>query len=230
MKSVFTSTRWSHSRTALAVNSLPLSDRMWPGGPRSTNSSASRYSTSSDRKCRATSIARHSPGVLVDDRQHAGRLTVVCASHDEVVGPDVVRPSRPETDAGPVVEPQPSPLRLLHGNLQPLAPPDAFHPLVVDDPALGSQQRRDATIAVAAILGGQADDRCCQRCLVVRDDTGTTLRRTRLSQVSASSPLRDAELLTDMHHTTPATLGAYQFPSTASFRTSFRPPYSRRHR
>jgi hypothetical protein len=45
------------------------------------------------------------PGVLVDDRQHAGRLTVVCASHDEVVGPDVVRPSRPETDAGPVVEP-----------------------------------------------------------------------------------------------------------------------------
>jgi L-alanine-DL-glutamate epimerase-like enolase superfamily enzyme len=45
------------------------------------------------------------PGVLVDDRQHVGRLTVVCASHDEVVGPDVVRPSRPETDAGPVVEP-----------------------------------------------------------------------------------------------------------------------------
>jgi hypothetical protein len=33
MYSVFTPTRGSHSRTAVAVNSAPLSERIWSGGP-----------------------------------------------------------------------------------------------------------------------------------------------------------------------------------------------------
>src|SRR6516225_7202160 len=56
MKSVFTLTRASHWRTALAVNSDPLSLRMCSGTPRSTNSRPSRYSTSSDTRRRSTSI------------------------------------------------------------------------------------------------------------------------------------------------------------------------------
>ncbi len=79
------------------------------------------------------------PGVLVDDRQHPEGPAIMCPGQDEGVGSDVVRPARSETDAGPVVEPQPPPLRLLLGNFQPLAPPDAFDPLVVDDPTLGPE-------------------------------------------------------------------------------------------
>ena len=43
-----------------APNVCANPERMWSGGPRSTNSAARRYSTSSDRSRRATSIARHS--------------------------------------------------------------------------------------------------------------------------------------------------------------------------
>jgi len=45
---------------------------------------------------------------------------------DEVVGPDMVPPTRPEPDTGPVIEPQPAPLGLLRWDLQPLASPDAL--------------------------------------------------------------------------------------------------------
>ena len=60
MNSVPTPTRPSHSRTALAVNSGPLSQRMCSGTPRRTNRSESRSSTSSLVSLLATSIARHS--------------------------------------------------------------------------------------------------------------------------------------------------------------------------
>ena len=73
-------------------------------------------------------------------------------SLDEVVRPHMVLPTRPEPDARAVIEPQPAPLGLLAGNLQPLAPPDAFHALVVDVPAFSPKERRDPTIAIAAVL------------------------------------------------------------------------------
>ncbi len=148
------------------------------------------------------------PGVFVDDGQHPEGPTIVCPGEDEVVGPDMVRPARPNTDAGPVVQPQPPPFGLLHGNLQPLAPPDALHPLVVDDPALAPEQRRNAAIAVATILARQPDDCHRQRRLTVRNSTPTPLRRTRLSQIPAGLPLRDSEPLADMQHAAPAVLGA----------------------
>ncbi len=49
----------------------------------------------------------------------------------KVIGSDMVGPLGAEPDAGYVVEPEPAPLRLLAGHLQPLAPPQAFDPLVV---------------------------------------------------------------------------------------------------
>ena len=44
-------------------------------------------------------------GVFVDHGQHPEGPAVMGAGQDEVVGPDVVWPAWPETDAGPVVEP-----------------------------------------------------------------------------------------------------------------------------
>jgi hypothetical protein len=49
---------------------------------------------------------------------------------------------------------------LLVWNLQPLTPPDALDPLVIDDPARMAQQRGDLAIALAAVLAGKLDDIC----------------------------------------------------------------------
>ena len=111
------------------------------------------------------------PGELVDHRRHAEGPTVVGPGLDEVVGPDMVLPARPQSDAGSVIEPEPAALGLFGWNLKPLPSPDAFNSLVVHVPAFGSQQCRDAAIAIAAIEARQADDRSCQGCLVgSRDD------------------------------------------------------------
>ena len=59
IKRVVTPTRCSQSRTAVAVNSGPLSDRREVGGPRATKRGANRASTSSLRSRRATSRRRH---------------------------------------------------------------------------------------------------------------------------------------------------------------------------
>ena len=71
------------------------------------------------------------PGELIDHGEHAELPPIVCSIHDEVIGPDVIGPARPQTDAGSVVEPQPAPFRLLLWDLQPLPPPDALDPLGV---------------------------------------------------------------------------------------------------
>jgi hypothetical protein len=60
MYSVFTPTLPSHSRTAVVVNSLPLSLRTCSGTPRVAISHDSRSRTSSEPSCLATSIDRHS--------------------------------------------------------------------------------------------------------------------------------------------------------------------------
>src|SRR5262249_17126040 len=51
---------------------------------------------------------------------------------DKVVGPDVIAVLRPQPDARSVRQPKPAALRLLMGNLEPLASPDTLDPLVVD--------------------------------------------------------------------------------------------------
>lgn len=140
---------------------------------------------------------------------------------DEVVGPDMVGPAWPETDAGSVVEPQPPSFRLLLGNLQPLAPPAPLRLLVVYLPARGFEEGRDPAILVAAILAGQLGDRLAQRPFVVPDDRNTPLRRTRLSQIPACPAFRKTKPLADIDHIAPAALGTQKFPSAASFRTSF---------
>jgi hypothetical protein len=62
---------------------------------------------------------------------------------------------RPQPNARPIIEPEPPLLWLFHWYFQPLSPPQPLHALVIHMPACISQQRRDPTVAISAILTGQ---------------------------------------------------------------------------
>ena len=46
-----------------------------------------------------------SPGELIDHGEHTELPSIVGSVHDEVIGPDMIGPARPQTDAGLVIEP-----------------------------------------------------------------------------------------------------------------------------
>lgn len=140
---------------------------------------------------------------------------------DEVVGPDMVGVLWSKTDTRPIIEPQPATLELLLRNLQPFTLADPFHTAGTDVPALRTQHRRNAAIAMAAVLACQADDRRRQGLLIGHGNPHAPLRRTRLTQIAAGLAFAETKLLAGMHHTAPATLGACQFPSAASLSTCF---------
>lgn len=148
------------------------------------------------------------PGELIDQVEHAELPSVVGPALDKVVGPDVVRTLRPQTDARPVIEPEAAFLWLLLWDLQPLPPPDPFDPLHVDDPACLTQKGRDAPIAVAPVLRGERDDVGGKRLLVEASARHLSLGRAVLAKHTAGEPLRDAELLPDVIDTGTAAGGA----------------------
>lgn len=82
----------------------------------------------------------------------------------------MVRELRPQPDAAAVVQPQPSPGPLLARRLQRLPAPDALHPVAAYPQAAAIDHDRDPTIAVAAILAGEADDALGQQILVGPED------------------------------------------------------------
>ena len=90
----------------------------------------------------------------------------MCFGLNEVVGPDMVWPARPQSDARSTVEPEPALLGLLGWDLQPLTSPDALHSLVVHMPTFCPQESRDPAIAIATVLTGKVDDRRRQGVLV----------------------------------------------------------------
>ena len=143
------------------------------------------------------------------------------AIFDEVVRPDMVRILRPQTNAGPVVVPEPLALRLLDGNLQPLPPPNPFDALDVHHPAGVVQQRRDPAIAVTAILDGERDDVCGQSRLVIERPGDLALRRAMLAENAASEAFGNPERPPRALDADAAAGGAYQFPDAASFRINF---------
>ncbi len=198
------------------------------------------------------------PRERVDHRQHAELPPVMGAVLDEVVGPDMVRPLRPQPDAGLIRQPQPAPFRLTLRHLQPLPTPDPLHPLGVHQPARAAQQRRDPAVAIATEAARQRDDLRRQRRLVLRRPRRLALGRTVLPEHSAGAALGHAKRRRDVPDAGPAAGGAQEFPDAASFRISlssvssatakrcrafsrsssfsrrawsiFRPPYSRRQR
>ena len=99
----------------------------------------------------------------------------------------MIGPLSPQTDARSVIEPEPSPLRLFRGDLQPLVAPDAFDPLVIDDPACRrSQKLRDLPVAVTAIFAGKFDDISGQPFFIISPRRRPPLRRSMLSEHTAN--------------------------------------------
>jgi len=160
------------------------------------------------------------PAELVDHHQHAKYPAVMGAILDEIVGPDMMAPARPKPDAGSIVQPKSTPLGLSLRHLQALLTPDPLHTLGIHMPALTAQQGRDPTVAVAAILAGQFDNRFGKRRLVVGDFGYMPLGRARLTKNTAGPTFGNTECLLNMMHAAPTTLGAQKFPEAASFRIS----------
>ena len=115
---------------------------------------------------------------------------------------------RPQPDAGAVGEPQPPAFRLFSRYFEPLTPPDTLHPLGIDPPTLGAQQRGDAAIAIAAIGAGQSDDRGAQRRFVIPYQARFALGRAGLTNSAAGAPFRNPEPLLQMDHALASAFGA----------------------
>lgn len=147
------------------------------------------------------------PGELVDQIEHAELPLVVGPALDEVVGRDMVRPLWPQTDAGPIVEPEPTSPGLLLRNLQPLPPPDALHPLRVHHPADIPKQGRDPSVAVAPALRGKRDDLCGLRVSISPPTWQFSLCRAMLTEHAT----RGGELLSDVVDAATAAGGDHQF-------------------
>ena len=112
----------------------------------------------------------------------------------------MIWPLSPQTYAGSVIEPEPSPLRLFRGDLQPLVAPDAFDPLVIDDPARGRSQKlpdlpplsvykqtpTGQGIAEPGIFAGKFEDISDQPFFIISPRRRPPLRRSMLSEHTAN--------------------------------------------
>src|SRR3954464_228073 len=143
------------------------------------------------------------------------------AIFDEVVGPDMVRTFRPQSDARAIIEPEPASLRLLLRNLQPLQPPDPLDAFDVHHPPGVLQQGCDPSIAITAVLGGERNDVGGQSRLIIRHRWNLALCGSMLAKNPTRKALGDAMLGNNMIHAGTAAGGAYQFPEAASLRISF---------
>ena len=108
--------------------------------------------------------------MLVDQRQDAQGPPIVRLGLYEVEAPDVVTVKRTQPFARAVVQPEAAAGSLSAGDLQPLATPDTLNPVLAHLPARCPQQRGDAAVAIAPVLGRQSDDGAALP--VRRDDAG----------------------------------------------------------
>src|SRR5215467_6407183 len=147
-------------------------------------------------------------GKLVEHVEHPIPASIVGTVLDKVVGPDVIAVLRPQPDARSVRQPEPAALRLLMGNLEPLASPDTLDPLVVDEPAGLPQQPGDLAIAVAAVLPGKLDDIGRETLFVVTTARDLALRRAMLPERCTGAALGNMQLRSHLLDAGTATRGA----------------------
>ena len=121
----------------------------------------------------------------------------------------MVRTLRSEPDTGSIIEPEPAFLRLLVRNFEPFAPPDPFHPLVIDMPARVVEQSRDHAISVAPVLAGQRDDVLGQAVFIPAPLWNLALSGAVLFQCAASPALGHVEGLPHMVNAPAAARRAY---------------------
>jgi hypothetical protein len=111
---------------------------------------------------------------------------------------------RPQPQTRSIVEPQPSAWLLLLRNLQPLATSEALYPMLVNLPAVPLQERRNARVAVAAILAGQLHDGPGEYILVFALCQQIALRAAWLVHQPARSPLTHTLSLSMIQRTAPS--------------------------
>jgi len=145
------------------------------------------------------------PRELFDYVEHGDFPAIVRPILDEIIGPHMVGVFRSQSDAGTVVQPQPTALWLLVRHFQPLPPPDALDPFDVHNPASLMQHRGDAAIAIAAILEGKRRDVGGQRRFVIRGLCDLALCGTMLTKNPACPSLGHIQLIDDMVHASAAT-------------------------
>jgi hypothetical protein len=104
----------------------------------------------------------------------------------------VIPPLGPQPDARSVVEPESAARLLLGRNLQPFAPPNTLHAIFADKPARQLEQRRNATVPIAAILTSQGNDRLGQPAFILALRGLITLRASRLMQQMAGPPFTES--------------------------------------
>jgi hypothetical protein len=122
----------------------------------------------------------------------------------EIIGPDMVRVLRPAADARPVVEPEPSALRLVFGELQALFSPGSLHAFVVHAPARPPQEVGGSSVAVASVLAGKGNNPWGPRDFIIGDQTGTALGRPVLANHPAGLAFTDVQRTTRMLDGMPA--------------------------
>ncbi len=146
-----------HRCTTLATNSGPWSERMWPSTPPQEEPIAQHVEDVVRGERAPDPDGQALAAELVPHVEPAEGSAVPGPVMHEVVRPDVVHPLGTEPDTGAVTEPESVPFPGLGRYLQPLAPPQALDPLVVDPPAGVAQQGRDAAVAVADLPASQLD-------------------------------------------------------------------------
>ena len=120
----------------------------------------------------------------------------------------MIGPLGPQPDARSVIQPQACALGLPGGDLQPLASPDPFDPLVIDQPARIPQQRRDLAVAVTAVLPGKLDNVGGQLLFIFAAPRYPALRRAMLPESHTGTALGDRQCASDMLDAGAATRGA----------------------
>ncbi len=144
-----------HSLTVVAMNSGPLSDRMWAGTPRKMNRSDRTSMTSVDRSFRSTRMTRHSrvnSSIRFNIRNFlpswSGSRRSRRTRHVWILWP--------QTDAGPVTQPEPTFLRLLLRTLSPSCRQIRSTRFTFHRPASFPKERREPAVSRSAHIPRRA--------------------------------------------------------------------------
>jgi len=149
---------------------------------------------------------------LIDDRQKADRATVMRTVVNEIVAPYVVLVRRTQTNAGSVVEPQSSFLRLFLRHPEAFSTPESLDPFMVHSPAFPTKQRGDPSVSVSTVLRRQIRQTPDQSRLAVRRLRRPSLRRPRLPYDTAGASLRNVKAILEVFDSPSPLRRAQKFP------------------
>ena len=156
MYRVATPSSCNQSLTALAVNSGPLSERMYWGG----SASGQEKSVKLIQHVLCSEPSPHHdtqtlPGVFIQNGQQAQRSPIRGPVHYEIIAPYMVFEFRPQSYTRPIIQPKPFPFGLLLRHLESFTSPDPFHPFMIHMPSFPFQHGRYPPISIPAIFCGQ---------------------------------------------------------------------------